>query len=146
MPIGEDAIGGYTFKIEIAGQVIAQFKEVGGLEVSREKIEHREKNAMGRDVYKVLPGKVVFSDITLKRGVTDSDDLWKWQQKIMEGDVDGARTDGSIVLFDYAGLEKTRWNFKNAWPQKLAVTGMQAGSSDVLVEELTLAHEGIEKA
>ena len=72
MPIGEDAVAGYTFKIEIDGQVIAQFKEISGIESSREVIEHRENTMTGKEVIKKLPGKKSWSDITLKRGVTDN--------------------------------------------------------------------------
>lgn len=146
MPIGEDAIAGYTFKIEIDGQVIAQFKEVGGMESSREVIEHRENNIMGKEVIKKLPGKKAWGDLTLKRGVTDNKVVWDWHKQVMEGKIDEARKNGSIVLYDYAGGEISRWNVTNCWPSKVSLTGLQAGSSDVLVEEMTLAHEGLEPA
>ena len=50
------------------------------------------------------------------------------------------------MLYDYAGGETSRWNILNAWPSKVTINGLQAGSSDVLVEEMTLAHEGLEPA
>ncbi|MDJ0770660.1 MAG: phage tail protein [Ilumatobacter sp.] len=146
MPIGEDALGGYTFKIEIDGQVIAQFKEVSGLGASREVIEHRELNLMGKEVIKKLPGKKSWEDIVLKRGVTDSTAVDDWFGEILKGNVDAARKNGSIVLYDYAGGEVRRYNFKNAWPNKVSVSGLQAGSSDIAVEEVTLSHEGLEPA
>jgi phage tail-like protein len=146
MAIGEDAVGGYTFKIEIDGQVIAQFKEVGGLESSREVIEHRENNLAGKEVIKKLPGKKTWGDITLKRGVTDNKVIWDWHKLVMDGKIDEARKNGSIVLYDYAGGEINRYNFRNAWPSKVGLSGLQAGSSDVLLEEMTLAHEGLEPA
>ena len=146
MPIGEDAIAGLTFKIEIDGQVIAQFKEVSGMESSREVIEHRENNLAGKEVIKKLPGKKSWGDIVLKRGVTDNTVVWDWHKLVMDGKIDEARKNGSIVLYDYAGGETGRWNITNCWPNKVSVTGLQAGSSDVLVEEMTLAHEGLEPA
>ena len=146
MPIGEDAIAGFTFKIEIDGQVIAQFKEVSGMESSREVIEHRENNLLGKEVIKKLPGKKSWGDIVLKRGVTDNSVVWDWHKLVMDGKIDEARKNGSIVLYDYAGGETGRWNLLNAWPSKVTINGLQAGSSDVLVEEMTLAHEGLEPA
>lgn len=146
MPIGEDAIAGFTFKIEIDGQVIAQFKEVSGMESSREVIEHRENNITGKEVIKKLPGKKSWGDITLKRGVTDNMVVWDWHKLVMDGKIDEARKNGSIVLYDYAGGETARWNILNCWPNKVTINGLQAGSSDVLVEEMSLAHEGLEPA
>ena len=146
MPIGEDAIAGYTFKIEIDGQVIAQFKEVSNLSSKREVIEHRENNLLGKEVIKKLPGKKTWDDITLKRGVTDNMVVWNWHKLVMEGKIDEARKNGSIVLYDYAGGEMNRWNITNCWPSAVSISGMTAGSSDVLVEEMTLAHEGVEPA
>ena len=146
MPIGEDAVAGYTFKIEIDGQVIAQFKEISGIESSREVIEHRENTMTGKEVIKKLPGKKSWSDITLKRGVTDNKVIWDWHKLVMDGKIDEARKNGSIVIYDYALGETARWNITNCWPNKVSVSGLQAGSSDVAVEEMTLAHEGIEPA
>ena len=62
------------------------------------------------------------------------------------GLLDVARKNGSFVLYDYAGGETGRWYLTNCWPSKVAINGMQAGSSDVLVEEMTLVHEGLEPA
>ena len=78
--IGEDAIAGYTFKIEIDGQVIAQFKEVSGLSAEVQVIEHRENNATGKEVIKKLPGQKKWGHITLKRGKTDNKVIWEWHK------------------------------------------------------------------
>ncbi|MCU0260064.1 MAG: phage tail protein [Ilumatobacteraceae bacterium] len=146
MPIGEDAIAGYTFKIEIDGQVIAQFKEVSGLSSEVGVIEHRENNLSGKEVIKKLPGQKKWGDITLKRGKTDNKVIWEWHKLVMEGKIDEARKNGSIVLYDYAMGEMARYNFVNAWPSKASIGSLQAGGTDVLMEEVTLVHEGIELA
>jgi phage tail-like protein len=146
MPIGEDAIAGYTFKIEIDGQVIAQFKEVSGLSSEVGVIEHRENNLSGKEVIKKLPGQKKWGDITLKRGKTDNTVIWDWHKLVMEGKIDEARKNGSIVLYDYAGGETSRFNFVNAWPSKASIGSLQAGGTDVLMEEVVLVHEGIELA
>lgn len=143
MPIGEDAVAGYTFKIEIDGQVIAQFKEVSGLSAEVQVIEHRENNAQGKEVIKKLPGQKKWGDIVLKRGKTDSKVLWEWHKKVMEGRIDEARKNGSIVLYDYAGGEIARYNLTNCWPAKLSIGNLQSGGNDILMEETTIAHEGL---
>jgi phage tail-like protein len=146
MPIGEDAIAGYTFKIEIDGQVIAQFKEVAGLSSEVLVIEHRENNAAGINNNKKLPGTQKFGDITLKRGKTDNKTIWDWHKLVTDGKIDEARKNGSIVLYDYAMGEIARYNFINAWPSKASIGSLQAAGNDVLMEEVTLVHEGVELA
>jgi len=146
MPIGEDAIAGYTFKIEIDGQVIAQFKEVSGPSSEVQVIEHRENNLQGKEVIKKLPGQKKWGDITLKRGKTDNKVIWEWHRLVMDGKIDEARKNGSIVLYDYAGGEISRYNFVNAWPSKASLGSLQAGGNDVLMEEVTLVIEGLELA
>lgn len=146
MPIGEDALSGYNFSIEIDSIAIAQFREVSGLSAEITTIEHRENNPKGLPVLKKLPGSRKYGDITLKRGRTDSKVLWDWIKQVQDGKIDDARKNGSIVLYDYAGSEKSRFNFLNAWPSKVSLGSMQAGGSEVLLEECTITHEGVAPA
>jgi len=146
MPIGADALAGYHFSIEIDGVSIAQFREVSGLNAEITTIEHRSKSPKGLPLLKKLPGAKKYGDLTLKRGRTDSNDLWKWLKTVQDGKIDDARKNGSVVLYDYAGAEKSRFNFTAAWPSKVSLASMQAGGNDVLVEECTITHEGIAPA
>ena len=59
-----------------------------------------------------------WNNITLKRGITDDMDMWKWRKLVEEGKVDEARKNGSIVLFNQHGKEIARWDFVNAWPAR----------------------------
>ena len=56
-----------------------------------------------------------------------------------------ARKSGSIVLFDQANSEVARWNFVDAWPSKVTGPQAKADGNEVAIEELTLAHEGLER-
>jgi phage tail-like protein len=144
MPIGEDALAGYSFQIEITGVVIAQFKEVSGLSAEIQVIEHRENKPKGIPVIKKLPGAKKWGDIVLKRGKTNSKDLWTWIKQVQDGDIDGARKHGSIVLYDYKRGEVALYNFINGWPSKVSIGSLQAAGNDILLEECTIAHEGLE--
>jgi phage tail-like protein len=146
MPIGDDSLAGYHFSIEIDSVTIAQFREVSGLNAEISTIEQRQNNAKGLPLMKKLPGSQKFGDITLKRGRTDSNDLWTWLKSVQDGKIDDARKSGSIVLYDYGGTEKSRFNFINAWPSKVSLASMQAGGNDILLEECTITHEGIAPA
>jgi phage tail-like protein len=146
MPIGEDAIGNYAYQLEIGGKTIAQFKEVSGLSAEIQVIEHKENKPGGIPVIKKLPGARKWGDITLKRGKTDDPVWWEWMKEVQEGKIDSARSDGSVALYNYERGEIVRFNFFAAWPTKVSIGSLQAGGSEVLIEECVLAIEGLELA
>lgn len=65
-----------TFIFEVDGQTIGQFMEVTGLqvEVSVETVEEGGQNGYVHH----LPGRMTWPNITLKRGVTQTDNLFTW--------------------------------------------------------------------
>jgi len=137
-----DPFRGFNFRVEIDGIQQAGFQEVSGLDSSTPAVDYRE----GTDAKHVrkLPGLNTFSAISLKRGLTDSDELWKWRKTVIDGKTE--RKNGSIVLMDEAGAEKLRWNFSNAWPSKWTGPALNATSTAVAVETLELTHEEVTKA
>jgi phage tail-like protein len=144
MAIGDrnDPYGGYNFLVEIDGITRAGFRECSGLDTSQDAGEYRE----GTDPLTVrkLPGLIKYSNISLKRGITDDAELWEWRKTVMDGQVE--RKNMSIVLMNDAREEKLRWNLKNCWPTKWEGPSLNATSSDVAVETLEIAHEGLVKA
>ncbi|HXF38241.1 MAG TPA: phage tail protein [Blastocatellia bacterium] len=137
-----DPYKGFNFRVEMDGIQQAGFQEVSGLDASTDAQDYRE----GTDPNHVrkLPGLNKYSAITLKRGITDSDELWKWRLTAIDGKVE--RKNGSIVLLDDTGSEKLRWNFVNAWPSKWTGPSFNSTSSAVAVESLELTHEEVKKA
>jgi phage tail-like protein len=91
-----------------------------------------------------LPGLNTYSNITLKWGIVDDTELWEWRQAAMEGNVE--RRNGSIVLLNDVGEEKGRWNFREGWPTKWTGASFNATGTDVAVETLEIAHEGVLRA
>jgi phage tail-like protein len=71
-------------------------------------------------------GHTKWSDIELKRGVDTSSTLYDWRKMVEDGNVSGARKNGSIVLYNQAHSEVGRWNFVNAWPRKYESGGFDA--------------------
>ena len=65
---------------------------------------------------------------------------------VVQGKVDDARTNCSIVALNQANEEVARWNLTNAWPSKVTGPDMDAGGTDYMVEEVTIVHEGVERA
>jgi phage tail-like protein len=140
-----DAQRNFNFLVEFEGGIAqASFLECSGFGATTEVIETRE----GGDNVTVhkLPGKTTYSDITLKWGVTNSNELWLWRQRIIGGEID--RRSGSIVIFDLANQhEVARWNFVNAWPSRWDGPSLNArGPGEIAVETLVLTHEGVTRA
>jgi len=91
---------GYHFLLEIDGITQAFFRECSGLSSEQQVIEYKEANKEGKTIIKKVPGTLKWSDITLKRGITDIMELWVWRKKIEDGKHLEARKNGSIVLFN----------------------------------------------
>ncbi len=136
-----DPYAGFRFLVEISGLVVGGFSEVSGLQAETETEEYRE-GGLNTYVYK-LPKLTKYPNLVLKRGVTDSDVLWKWHQDVVAGKIE--RKGGSVILLDYAGNEKWRWNFTQAYPVKWAGPELKTDSNAVAVETLELAHHGLTK-
>jgi phage tail-like protein len=137
-----DPYRNFNFLVEIDGVTQAGFAECSGFGASNDAIEYRE----GTDIPTVrkLPGMTKYNNITLKWGLTDSRELYDWFRDITKGKIE--RKAGSIVVADLDGTEKVRWNFFEGWPTKWDGPDFNAEGTDVAVETLEIAHEGIERA
>ncbi len=133
----------FNFLVELDGMAQGSFTECAGLGSTTEIVETREGG--DNTTVKKLPGKTTYGDITLKWGLTASRDLWNWRQQIVDGNV--VRKNGSIVVFDLTNhTEVARWNFVRAWPSKWEGPAFNAKGSEIAVDTLILAHEGITRA
>jgi phage tail-like protein len=140
-PQRDDPYKSFNFLVEIEGITIAAFSEASGLESETAVIEYR---AGGDHLVRKLPGLTKFANIVLRSGVTQSAELWNWRKAVVDGAVD--RRDGSIVLLDDRRNVAVRWNFHQGWPCKWQGPTLNAKSSDVAIETLEIAHEGLERA
>jgi phage tail-like protein len=141
----EDPIVGARFKIDIGGVIKGYFMECSGLGSETEITEHKTVTDKGVEVVMKIPGRLKWGDITLKRGVTSDMDIWDWRKQVEEGDVEGARRNGSIVMFDQSLTEKARWDFLGAWPSKVSGPTPKADSNEIGIEELVVVHEYIKR-
>lgn len=138
-----DPLRNFNFLVEIDGIAQGSFSECTGLSSTTEVIENREGG--DNTTVRKLPGKTSYSDISLKWGLTSSRLLWDWRQQIVDGLV--VRKNGSIVVFDLANaVEITRWSFIRAWPTKWEGPVFNAKGSDLAIDTLVLAHEGLSRA
>jgi phage tail-like protein len=131
----------FTVALEIDGVTQASFSECSGLTAEVE-FEERREGGVNAFAHK-LPRGTKYSNLVLKRGITDSDDLWRWHQGTIDGDIKEKSL--SIALLDSSGNEQWRWNLERAVPVKWAGPDFKSEGSAVAIETLELAHHGLRK-
>lgn len=130
----------YHFIVEWGGTRLG-FTEVAGLEISTEVVEYREGADPGQAAHK-MPGLRKYTNITLKRGIVKGDnDFFNWMKTINLNQAE--RRDVVIKLLNENHEPVMTWKAHNAFPVKLSGPALKENSSDVAIEELELAHEGL---
>ncbi len=135
----QDPYLAYSFVVEIDGVIVAGFSDVSGLSIETQVDKKTFGGENHREYAFVVQTK--YSDITLKRGLTDSNHMWKWYEKVINGHI--KRCNGSIYLLDQNGIPKIWWDFLEAYPIKWEGPVFNATSSAVAAETLVLTHNGI---
>ncbi|HEY4943554.1 MAG TPA: phage tail protein [Rhizomicrobium sp.] len=135
-----DPYRGFNFSVEIDGISRAAFSEVSGLTVDGDAVDYREGTDMQNSVRKLV-GLRKNSNITLKRGYTLDDAMWKWNANILNGVAD--RRNVTIVLMDEARKPVMRWHAENAWLNKVEGPSLKASGNEVAIESVELVHEGL---
>ncbi len=131
----------FRFRIEIESITVAQVSDVSGLSIETE-TEPYEEGGVNEFVHQ-LPKRTKYNNITLKRGISDLDEMWNWYQSVVLGKF--VRKNGSIVLMDSKGDDKWRWNFHGAYPVKWTGPDFKSDSNTVAFETIELVHRGIWK-
>ena len=135
--------GAFNFLVEIDGQEFGGFSDVSGLSSDITVAEYRNGNDRVNHVRKV-PGMHKVSDVTLKRGIVNSTDLWAWVKQTRTASV-GAQRAVTVTLLDEARNAVQRWLLRGVIPMKYSGPTLAAkGGGDVAMEELVLSAEDFE--
>ena len=142
------------------------FTSVSGLSVTTDAIPYREGGY--NTTFHQIPGQTTFSPLTLQRGVTlGSSKNWNWMRRLFSTVTGGPtgltvgtnnfRCDIEIQVLSHpiagAGSEDgstagdhvaMRFMVYNAWITSLAYSDLNAGDNAILVEQMTLVHEGFD--
>jgi phage tail-like protein len=121
----------------------AGFQECSAIGMSVEVIEYRNGNEKSNDVRK-LTGLARYPDVTLKRGVIGSLDLYQWLNDIRNGDETAYRTVTVTLMNEDHTVVAQQWKLARARIIKHTSGPFNAQSGEVAMEELTLAYERLE--
>ena len=141
---------GYNFRLTVNGKISGEiaFKKVSGLEIEVDVTEYRE----GTDTATVrkIPGLAKYPNIVCERGITDNAELIQWMQEVVDLTREGQLPPdddfrGEIVVELLSRNRETirEWNATSGFPCKITVGEFDATSSDVVIEALEIAHEGL---
>jgi len=133
----------FKFLVEFDGFIVASFAECSGMQAETEFDEVQEGGV--NDFRHKLPKASKYANLTLRRGLTDSDVLWSWHRDVLAGQV--RRKAVSVIVWDKKTTdEKWRWVFDQAYPVKWMGPELKADGSAVAIETLELAHHGFSRS
>lgn len=136
----------FNFLVELepgqGQEVQAGFSEVSGLNAEVTVAEYRSGNSKVNYVNK-LPGIHKAGDVTLKRGVIGSQNLYDWLEKCRNGNIKEAKRNIVIKLqSEDRESSVVTWKLVSAMPIKWTGPTLTAkGGGDVAIEELVLSVE-----
>lgn len=152
---GKDAYGlnyitanRFYVEIEDKSYISASFSECSGLSVKVNYDTYFEGGVNNQQ--RIVLGQTQFSEVTLKRGMTNDVVFWGWASRMLtkidpesNQNVNPKRRNVNILLFNQAGETIQCWTLIGAVPVEWKSPSLQADSSIVAIEELTLAYEGL---
>ena len=129
-----DGLVADRYVLTIDGHTIATFSELAGI-----------SSAVAPTAGSTFPGARTPPTVTLKRGMTRNIEMAAWHELVILGDVAAARKSCSLIAYNARGEAVARYHLTDAWPSKVEVGALKAGSSDVLMETITLTAEFIQR-
>lgn len=138
----------FYVEMQEKGQISASFSECSGLKAKMNYETHFEGGVNYQQ--RIIPGNVEFSEVTLKRGMINDLAFLGWTNRMFtqikpqnSRQIDDYRRNVNILLFNQGGAILQCWTLIGAIPVGWQISPLQAESNAVVIEELTLAYEGL---
>ncbi len=143
MPDRQVPYGAFNFIVKFDGsETFGGFSDVSGLSTEITVAEYRNGNEAENHVRKIS-GVHKVADVTLKRGIINSQSLWEWIGQVRTQGVLGQKN-LSITLLDEARNPVQTWTLRNCIPLKYTGPTLAAkGGGDVAMEELVISSEAL---
>lgn len=142
----------FKFRVRWDGRYVPGVLHVSWLTRTTEVITSRPGSAPSAE--RRSPGQTRYEPIVLERGRTHDDAFERWANKVWNfGSGSGSeisladfRKDIIIEMCNEAGQTVMSWAVYRCWPSKYsAVNDLDALSTEVAIESMTLEHEGWER-
>jgi phage tail-like protein len=130
---GGDALTAARFELSIDGHSLASFSELQGITTSVDVVEPASQ-----------PPRRSLT-VVLKRGMTRNIEMSAWHELVLLGDIAAARRNIAIIAYAHDGKPVARYNLTAAWPSKMNISTSKAGSSELLLETVTITCEFIQR-
>jgi len=135
--------GAFNFVVTIDGDEFGGFSDVSGISTEVTVAEYRTGNEPENHVRKVA-GMHKISDVTLKRGIVNSAQLWLWIEAVRKTGILAQRS-VVITLQDETHTRVQAWVLFRAIPLKYTGPTLAGkGGGDVAMEEVVLSAEKLE--
>jgi phage tail-like protein len=133
----------FNFFVEIDGVTVGGFTEADLPDARIEFSAYREGTERVNSS-RLLPGRVDYGPLVLRRGFDASRALFQWWSEVAEGNLE--RRNVSVILRNQSGQPIARWLFRDALPTKYSAPSFHARGNDIAIESLELTVEGMELA
>jgi phage tail-like protein len=147
-----DPYKNFKFRVKWNGKYVAGVSKISALKRTTEVIEHREGGDPSST--RKSPGHTKYEPITMERGVTHDPAFEQWANKVWNyGAALGAevslkdfRKDITIEIYNEAGQLALAYHVYRCWVSEFrALPDLDANADAVLIQSITLVHEGWER-
>jgi phage tail-like protein len=127
----------WRFYVQVDGIIYGEFTECSGLEANREVTPFTQGGSLTPIM---LPGRVSYSNIVLKRGIISSA-LWDW---FTAGDTSNLPEHRSLIILlaTTDGIPLNYWDVTGVYPINWTGPQLSADGNSLAVESLELARGG----
>ena len=137
---------GYNFRVDFDGVAIYA-NEVSGIDAEFDVAEYRAGDDVLFTVRK-YPGLAKYGNITIKQClIADELGFYNTVGDYLEGSVDHSsdKKDLTITLMNDSGDDAAVWTVSSAWVTKYTGPDLNSTSSDISIETIEIAHEGLRR-
>jgi phage tail-like protein len=116
----------------------AAFAECTGIEATLETKVLREGGNNGQQY--VLPAQMTYGQVSLKRGMTETQDLWRWFQMVAQHGKYTARAQAQVRVRHADGSPGLTFVLFDCLPVKIKAPSLAARDGGIAIEEMTMAY------
>ena len=134
-------IPNYKFLVDLGDGNQVNFEEVILPESEVEIIEYRD----GSDILsssRKIPGRVKYTNLILKRGLTQSSELYDWFKQSKNGTPD--LRDISVKILNKENEPVATWKLSNCWPTKYSGPVLNSTQSELTMEVIEIATQDVD--